>query len=322
MLDAQSFQDLAAFDPLTSKLRLSPRQREVLNGILSGKPNKIIAHGLGLSTRTVEAHRAAIMSKVGVSSVVDLVRRTSGSEPSHDHAELALNAYPGLVSFWDKTLVGRFANAPAENSSSQDVPAILGANMKDFLGELLFNRSLPYIRRALKGEHQQFRQLVRKPGQGRATYLTHYVPHLDAKGAVDGFFAFAMDISAIAETEEPVEPTRKKTSGQAQMIMNEACMILSVNAAFTHVTRYRAQEAVGRTPVIIKPAGVEQLNYMEFWKAIVAERAWQGTVWYRRRDGYLFRCKQSVTVHTVAGGRPHYCAQFSEFMIPAPRPAA
>ena len=53
---------------------LTPREREVLALVASGKPNKVMAGDLGLSQRTVEIHRARVMEKMGVSSVAQLVR--------------------------------------------------------------------------------------------------------------------------------------------------------------------------------------------------------------------------------------------------------
>jgi FixJ family two-component response regulator len=54
--------------------KLTPRQRQVLDGVLEGEPSKIIAAELGLSAKTVDAHRARIMEKLGARSLPDLFR--------------------------------------------------------------------------------------------------------------------------------------------------------------------------------------------------------------------------------------------------------
>jgi two-component system response regulator FixJ len=53
---------------------LSARERDVLEGLVAGKPNKIIAFDLGISPRTVEIYRANVMTKTGAGSLSDLVR--------------------------------------------------------------------------------------------------------------------------------------------------------------------------------------------------------------------------------------------------------
>jgi two-component system response regulator FixJ len=53
---------------------LSPRERDVLAGVVAGKANKVIAYDLGISPRTVEVYRAGLMSKTGAGSVSELVR--------------------------------------------------------------------------------------------------------------------------------------------------------------------------------------------------------------------------------------------------------
>jgi two-component system response regulator FixJ len=53
---------------------LTPREREVLRHLVEGNPNKIIAHQLSISPRTVENHRARLMVKMQADSVAELVR--------------------------------------------------------------------------------------------------------------------------------------------------------------------------------------------------------------------------------------------------------
>jgi two-component system response regulator FixJ len=55
---------------------LSGREREVLDGLVAGRGNKVIAFDLGISPRTVEIYRANLMTKMGASGLSDLVRMT------------------------------------------------------------------------------------------------------------------------------------------------------------------------------------------------------------------------------------------------------
>jgi two-component system, LuxR family, response regulator FixJ len=63
---------------------LSPRELQVLEGLLAGLPNKTIAYDLAISPRTVEIHRARVMDKMGARSLSELIRlaMAAGVQPS------------------------------------------------------------------------------------------------------------------------------------------------------------------------------------------------------------------------------------------------
>jgi FixJ family two-component response regulator len=66
---------------------LSPRELEVLERVVSGKLNKVIAAELGAAERTVKAHRAQVMEKMGAASLAELVQitdhlRAAGAMPA------------------------------------------------------------------------------------------------------------------------------------------------------------------------------------------------------------------------------------------------
>jgi len=67
--------------------QLSRREEEVLRLLIQGKANKAIAHEMGLSTKTIETHRAHIMRKLGVNSLAGLVWMALTSGEYHEIPE-------------------------------------------------------------------------------------------------------------------------------------------------------------------------------------------------------------------------------------------
>jgi two-component system, LuxR family, response regulator FixJ len=73
-LEDNSKRDAEQADINAKLATLSNREREVLEGLVSGHPNKVIAYDLGISPRTVEVYRANVMTKMNAASLSDLVR--------------------------------------------------------------------------------------------------------------------------------------------------------------------------------------------------------------------------------------------------------
>lgn len=74
-LDARTSRDERRRTEVEHRLaRLTPREREVLDMLVAGKANKMVAYLLGTSTRTIENHRASIMDKMQADSLPELVR--------------------------------------------------------------------------------------------------------------------------------------------------------------------------------------------------------------------------------------------------------
>ena len=72
------FQSAASRDALLAKL--TSREAQVLERIVAGRLNKQIADDLGISIKTVEAHRANIMEKLGANTVADLLKIALGKD--------------------------------------------------------------------------------------------------------------------------------------------------------------------------------------------------------------------------------------------------
>lgn len=64
--------------------KLTPRERQVMEGILAGKLNKVIGYELEMSTRTVEVHRSRVLDKLGARNASEMVRRVLSSPSYRD----------------------------------------------------------------------------------------------------------------------------------------------------------------------------------------------------------------------------------------------
>jgi len=73
-LDNKAGRATRAHEALTVIAGLTDRERDVLDGLAQGLPNKTIAFDLGISPRTVEVHRANLMTKLSVRSLSDALR--------------------------------------------------------------------------------------------------------------------------------------------------------------------------------------------------------------------------------------------------------
>src|SRR4029079_9628586 len=89
--------------------------------------------------------------------------------------------------------------------------------------------------------------------------------------------------------------------------------VLSVNPAFTAITGYSAQDAVGQTPYSLSPGVRSQERDQEIWQRVWHHGYWQGEGWDRRRNGHIYPKCLTVSVVRDAVGRPvNYIEIFSD----------
>lgn len=77
---------------------LAPRERQVMQLVVSGRLNKQIAHELGVTERTIKLHRGQVMRKMGAESLADLVKQAEKLGAASFIIPSKIAAYPGKVS--------------------------------------------------------------------------------------------------------------------------------------------------------------------------------------------------------------------------------
>ncbi len=122
------------------------------------------------------------------------------------------------------------------------------------------------------------------------------------------------DISERKRAEEELRIAAIAFDSQLGMtITNAQNVILRVNKAFTEITGYTAEEAIGQTPSLLGSGRHDPAFYAAMWDSIKRTGEWQGEVWDRRKNGTVY--PQLLTISSVrneAGVLTHYVGTFSD----------
>ena len=104
-----------------------------------------------------------------------------------------------------------------------------------------------------------------------------------------------------------------KQSHEAILITDESCRIIQVNQAFTDITGYLIEEALGNTPRLIRSERHDDAFYDEFYTTLERDGKWQGEFWNRRKNGEVFPVWSTVTaVKGIDGKVSQYISIFSD----------
>ena len=118
-----------------------------------------------------------------------------------------------------------------------------------------------------------------------------------------------------AESEFRIAATAFE-SQEGMMVTDVNRIILRVNKAFTQISGYTAEEAVGQTPRLVSSGHHHEDFYESMWKKIQINGYWEGEVWNRRKNGEVY--PQHLTITAVAndnGDVTNYVATFTDVTL-------
>ena len=98
-------------------------------------------------------------------------------------------------------------------------------------------------------------------------------------------------------------------AGESIIITDTAGIIVDVNEAFTTITGFNREEAIGQNARILKSGQQSSEFYTEMWQTLQQKNYWTGEVWNRRKDGEVYaEIKTISAVHDEQGSTTHYVA--------------
>lgn len=113
----------------------------------------------------------------------------------------------------------------------------------------------------------------------------------------------AISVRAARDREKiALQTVALESAANAVVVTDAAGIIKWVNPAFTRLTGYPAEEAIGARPSILKSDKQGPAFYRQMWEALLAGMTWSGELWNRRKDGTLYIEEQTITPVRGDGG--------------------
>jgi diguanylate cyclase (GGDEF)-like protein/PAS domain S-box-containing protein len=151
--------------------------------------------------------------------------------------------------------------------------------------------------------------------QDRRWYSATLGPLRDDEGRIHGVFGVVRDITERRRQEEgnrlwaqAFESTR-----DGVVICNAQGRIERINRAFTEITGFGEDEALGRSPALLRSGRHGDDFYRELWHQVRKEGVWRGEIWNRRKNGEVY--PEWLTINSVrspGGEDMHYVGVFTD----------
>ena len=240
-----------------------------------------------------------------------VVQRTHWLETARRDLRTLIDALPSKVGYWDKGHVIRFANKAYSQSFGDEPARLPGRGRRELLGDALFERSLPLVEAALRGEPQCFEQSISAPdGLGQRHELSHYLPDV-VDGEVRGFYVLVHDVTELKRSELRASAALRKSDALMAMIQQHAIVsvadrdgrIVDANDAFCRISGYTRDDLVGQTHRIVNSGEQGRQFWIHVWRTIAAGTSWRGEVCNRAKDGSLYWVDTIIWPFVGASGK-------------------
>ena len=140
-------------------------------------------------------------------------------------------------------------------------------------------------------------------------------PFFNSQGDVIGVVGSARDVTEQKATEEKLNLASLvlQNSSEAMFATDAKNRIVDINPAFTRLTGFERNEAIGKNPNILRSGRQEPDFYNDMWQQIESSGHWQGEIWNRRKNGDVFAAWQTInTVYSKDGSVHRRVSLFSD----------
>ncbi|MBY0573857.1 MAG: EAL domain-containing protein [Undibacterium sp.] len=206
-------------------------------------------------------------------------------------------------------------NSQFEKAVGHPRSEILGKDRTSFLPDEIAQEHYQNDLLVLNSRQTQSFEESNLEADGLHTYLTTKNPLYSEQGDAWAVVGISTDITERkrSENEGKMAATVFRHIADGIIITDISASIVLVNQAYTNITGYTAQEAIGRNPNMLQSGRQDLLFYQEMWHQIIHHGVWQGEIWNRRKNGEIFPVWQTITsIKNEAGETTNYVSVFSD----------
>jgi diguanylate cyclase (GGDEF)-like protein/PAS domain S-box-containing protein len=168
---------------------------------------------------------------------------------------------------------------------------ILGKTDYDFVDKNLADFFRENDRKAMLANKDSVNEewLTFADGSCKGLFETIKTPLRNQDGSIIGVLGIARNITQRKLAENELRIAATAFDSQEGILVTDANgIILRVNHAFTDITGYSSEEAVGKKPSILNSGRHKKEFYDAMWKTITTKGHWEGEVWNRRKNGEIY----------------------------------
>jgi len=279
--------------------RAFPRFQEMGQGKLVGKTVEVTAVRRSGEEFPIEISMSAVKlegkwNAVGIAN--DISRRKQAEEAMRRH-QFIVDSVADMMSVMGRDGTYEAVNASWCEAMGREPDEATGKSVADIWGEEVFASSVAqHLDRVFEGATVSYEAELEFPTKGTRYCEVTFYPYRGSQDQVTHAVVVTRDITIRREAEEQLRKISRavENSPAAVIITDRDGTIEYVNPAFTEVTGYTPEEAMGQNPRILKSGELPDSLYKELWKTISGGEVWSGEFLNRRRSGQLFWGQNSI----------------------------
>ncbi len=219
---------------------------------------------------------------------------------------------PQLLSYVDAGQRYQFVNMSYERWFGVPQGSFIGAHIKEGLGDAAYEKISPYINKALSGESVTYSSVVPYSGGGERYIQATYIPDINDKSEVLGFFVSVEDITALKQAENSLRLVLKELDAQKFAFDQHAIVAITdvkgtityVNDLFCDVSGYRREELMSQNHRMLNSGYHNRSFFTELYKVISSGRVWHGEICNRTKNGEEYWVDTTIVPFMNENGKP------------------